>query len=216
MPKSCKWGWRQMALRKEVFDNKHRFLINDTLIVEADVEVFDGIISRPVIVPTNTLLDDVWSLFRTGLHSDVRIRVDGTDIHVHKNILATRSPVFRAMFAHSMRESRESLIEIQDIKKEIVCLLLEYVYTGDIKSKITSFKQAAELFAASDKYGLDGLTLVCVPLIHQFLSPDNIIPALQLVSAHSSCSGSSCLEELVKNFASQNFQGFFQHLANKQ
>lgn len=37
--------------------------------------------------------------------SDVSLHIDGTKFHVHKIILASKSPVFAAMFDHQMKEN---------------------------------------------------------------------------------------------------------------
>ena len=74
--------------------------------------------------------------------------VGGKKFKVHKGILAIRSPVFAAMFDHDTKEKQENLIEIPDIKPEVLQALLEHIYTG----KVPSMDQyAEELLAAADK-----------------------------------------------------------------
>ncbi|GBM84622.1 hypothetical protein AVEN_107630-1, partial [Araneus ventricosus] len=58
--------------------------------------------------------------------SDVSLRV-GTKLHpVHKNILSSRSPVFKTIFSKDMECN---IIEIQEMDENTLCRLLQYIYT---------------------------------------------------------------------------------------
>ncbi len=48
-------------------------------------------------------------LFPQGTFSDVTLSVGATEFKAHKAILAARSPVFAAMFEHSMEEKLKVL-----------------------------------------------------------------------------------------------------------
>ena len=69
----------------------------------------------------------------------------------HKNILASRSPVFAAMFEHDLKEKRENRVEIADIDSDVFKELLNYIYTGTVQS-MDQF--ALDFLAASDKVSL--------------------------------------------------------------
>ena len=56
-------------------------------------------------VPDCTLSSDLGSLQDRGTFSDVTLSVSGRVFKAHKALLAARSPVFSAMFEHSMEES---------------------------------------------------------------------------------------------------------------
>ena len=56
-------------------------------------------------VPECTLSGDLGVLQDRGLFSDVTLSVGGRVFQAHKALLAARSPVFSAMFEHSMEES---------------------------------------------------------------------------------------------------------------
>ena len=57
-------------------------------------------------------------------HCDVTLVVEGQEIHAHKAILAARSPVFKAMFAHQMSEAVEGKVMIDDIAADVLNELL--------------------------------------------------------------------------------------------
>ena len=70
------------------------------------------------------------------------------ELACHTNILAARSPVFRAMFKHDTAEARNKVVEMTDIEPEVAQEMLHYIYTGNIRDT----GKEAELLAAADKY----------------------------------------------------------------
>lgn len=56
-------------------------------------------------VPECTLSTELGGIKDKGAFSDVTLSVGGQVFQAHKVILAARSPVFSAMFEHSMEES---------------------------------------------------------------------------------------------------------------
>jgi len=151
-------------------------------------------------------------MLQSGVQSDVTIIVEGDqEIKAHRNILSLRSPVFRAMFQHDMKESKEQIVDIKDCSKFVLDLMLEYIYTGDIHTKITSWDQAISLFSMADKYGLERLTLLCVPLIAPLLSNDTLSSTLDIALAHSSCLGSEQLIQVTKSYAIEHVVQLIHH-----
>jgi speckle-type POZ protein len=109
--------------------------------------------------------------------SDVKFNVRGREFPAHKNILATRSKVFEAMFKHPTKENSTNQIEIEDIKPEVFEQLLRFIYTGKVPlEKLKTM--AAGLFIAADKYLLDGLKKESENYLLRHMSPDNCIELL--------------------------------------
>ena len=100
------------------------------------------------MVETLAILKDLHSLLDSGDFSDVVLVVGAKEFRVHKNILAARSDVFRAMFSSDMAEQVTSRVVIEDIEVEVMELLLAYVY-GD---RIPGLDEnTMELMIAADK-----------------------------------------------------------------
>lgn len=51
---------------------------------------------------------------------DVSFEIDGRSIHAHKFILSARSPVFAAMFASGMQESKSSVVRLEDVEYDVM------------------------------------------------------------------------------------------------
>jgi hypothetical protein len=64
------------------------------------------------------------------MHSDATLTANGIEIPVHRSVLASRSPYFKAMFDHKMGESIDGMIGIDDIKTTVLMQLLRFLYTG--------------------------------------------------------------------------------------
>jgi speckle-type POZ protein len=70
-------------------------------------------------------------MLQEGVHVDVTLNAgDGGTAKAHRCILATRSPVIEAMFRSNMKERRTSVVELQDMKLEVIKLFLLAVYCG--------------------------------------------------------------------------------------
>uniref|UniRef100_A0A2L2YG14 Putative roadkill n=2 Tax=Parasteatoda tepidariorum TaxID=114398 RepID=A0A2L2YG14_PARTP len=65
-------------------------------------------------------------------YADVKLRADGEVFFAHKCLLASRSPVFRAMFDREMLESKTSVIDMRDVEAKTLKYFLEYLYTGTV------------------------------------------------------------------------------------
>ena len=79
------------------------------------------------------LLDNLGELFLSEETSDVEVISGSRTFHCHELILATRSPVFRAMFLADMEERKTRRVEIQGLAPEVVAEMLNFIYTGKVK-----------------------------------------------------------------------------------
>ena len=73
------------------------------------------------------------------------------EIPANRVLLATRSEVFRAMFAHSTLEASSGRIEITDVDAVVFEQLLAYIYTG-FSPNVDAL--AEELLIAANKVSL--------------------------------------------------------------
>ncbi|XP_023314904.1 speckle-type POZ protein-like [Trichogramma pretiosum] len=111
--------------------------------------------------------------------SDVKLRTsDKFIIPAHKFVLATVSPVFRAMFTHDMLETKNNTIEITETSHNILIEMLRYIYTGEIEIDKTDMIQ--QLLIAADKYEIDDLKIECGKLLYAKLTTENAIEFLIL------------------------------------
>jgi speckle-type POZ protein len=110
-------------------------------------------------------------LFNSMQFSDVILNIRGREFPAHKNILATRSEVFAAMFKHPTKENSTNQVKIEDMEPDVFHEMLRFIYTGRVQfDKMESM--ATELFIAADKYLLDELKKECENYMLRHMSPD--------------------------------------------
>ena len=142
------WGWGKFVshaeLRQFVPDDE-----TDSLNVMCEVTIKEGGVSLVgsgaigILAPggdeeasARNCLEDVGNLFNAGKFTDVTIvcQDQGKEFQCHKAILAGRSPVFEAMFSHSMKETQENKVTVEDIDADTFEEMLIFMYSGKVKN----------------------------------------------------------------------------------
>jgi len=125
---------------------------------------------KQMSVPVNTALNSVGS----SATCDVQLLVEGKIIHSHKCFLAAGSTYFETLFNNKMKDSLEGRIKLEEIEHSIVCLMIDFLHTGQIK--ILSDVIAKKLLVAADRFMVDKLKTQCVHfLLDPLLSSNNDI-----------------------------------------
>ncbi|XP_020792821.1 kelch-like protein 38 [Boleophthalmus pectinirostris] len=109
--------------------------------------------------------------------TDVWLCSDQTEIPCHKNVLASSSPYFRAMFCNNFIERHQSKIVLKSITPGILSIIIDYVYTGLVSihmNNVLSLMQAAAML----QYGR--LFEACSTFLQMQLSPDNCLSMIRL------------------------------------
>jgi len=141
--------------------------------------------------------------------SDVVVQCGDKSFDCHKVILASHSPVFKAMLTSNMKEKNNNEIQIDDIEPEVMTEFLEFIYTGK-SSNLDKF--AMRLFIAADKYQINSLKETCEKILISSIWIDNCISLLILGDKCSPAIKKSALKFMIKNKSSINFgENFVNH-----
>jgi len=92
-------------------------------------------------------------LFEDRELADASLNCGGSQLRVHRAILAARSPVFKSMFVGGMQESLTAVIEIPDVDASAAEAMVEYMY----KKKLPSDAPLEQVFVLASKYMVQGL-----------------------------------------------------------
>lgn len=129
------------------------------------------------------LSNDIKSFLDNSEFSDVTITASKVKFHAHKIILAARSHVFAVMFSHNTRgNKKENVVNITDVKPEVLKELLRYMYTENVENMDTLGK---EIFVASVKYAVEGLKTICEKFLSNRLNIGNVTDTLILAERHN-------------------------------
>jgi len=110
--------------------------------------------------------------------SDVSFNVETSNFKAHKVILSARSTFFKLMFESGLKESLERHITINDLSSQTFQMILEFIYTGDVKDIKEDY--VIELLTYSYIYELKGLQLIMESLVGFSLDTDNAGCILEL------------------------------------
>ncbi|XP_053374045.1 BTB/POZ domain-containing protein 6-like [Mercenaria mercenaria] len=140
-----------------------------------------------------------WHMLQDGILCDVTFLAGSSkkeEVKAHKFILASRSPVFYAMFCGSLAESSNT-VQIPDIEPGIFRDLLRFIYTEDCT---INEDNVMPLLYSAKKYETSRLTEKCKDYLNTQLSIDNVCVILQ--HAHKFDEGEleeKCLEFVLEN-----------------
>ncbi|KAL6972511.1 hypothetical protein U1Q18_042340 [Sarracenia purpurea var. burkii] len=126
--------------------------------------------------------NDFGYLLKNQLFTDTVLSVGEKKYPVHKVILAGRSSVFAAKFAHDMTE-KKGIVHIEDIGEDVVEEMLSYIYTGKVE-KLENLAQ--DLLIVADKYCLEGLRIMCENTLAANLSGSNALDTLVFAKRYNS------------------------------
>jgi len=186
-----------------------KYTRNDTLTLVVDVRVIGDNESVELVVGSkkneasfdnyhqNQLSLDLHHLYNTKEFADITIKCEGKSYRCHKNILASRSPVFKAMFKSDMKEMRTGSVEIKNMRPEVLERLLGYIYTGYASYVKTLAK---ELLASADQYQILKLKELCELELCLHINVKNCFELLVLGDMYQA----STLRIKALGFVSQN------------
>ncbi|KAL3641754.1 hypothetical protein CASFOL_012569 [Castilleja foliolosa] len=112
-----------------------------------------------------------------SVHADITIATSDGKLQAHKVILIARSPVFRSMFTHDLKEKISSTIEIKDMTSESCMALLRFLY-GSVEQE-EFWKHRLVLLGAANKYDITDLKDACEDSLLEDIDAGNVLDRLQ-------------------------------------
>jgi len=97
---------------------------------------------------SDNLLHGLNKLRIENTFTDVRIRVGEEEFPVHRCVMSSFSPYFRAMFTAGLAESEMDVVTLQSVEPEMIKQLINFAYTGAIvinKHNVQNLLSAANL-----------------------------------------------------------------------
>ncbi|CAM0947077.1 unnamed protein product [Alopecurus aequalis] len=150
-------------------------LDNDCLVIKCSIVIQDCVDDDDIVeAPPSDLSKDLSSLLERGFKADITVRVGSIkSFKVHGCMLAARSPVFRAQLCGFMRESKQSIINIDDMDPDIFEVLLHYIYNDCLPDFMDGPTEEAKnivqhLLVAADRYAVQRLKQICESTRRQY------------------------------------------------
>ncbi|CAN6334045.1 unnamed protein product [Urochloa humidicola] len=169
-----------------------------SLTVECTISVVrDPEVPEPICLPAfsgNLLQRQLGELLQSEVGADVTFAVSGESFAAHKNILAARSLVFKAEFFGEMQKKTTQHVGIKDMDAQVFRAMLRFIYTDMVPEFDGQEEEAVEeevavmaqhLLVAADRYGLDGLKVVCEKRLTLGVGIDTVASTLALAEQHN-------------------------------
>ncbi|XP_068037991.1 kelch-like protein 38 isoform X4 [Anomalospiza imberbis] len=126
---------------------------------------------------SSELLRQLNALRQSRMLTDVTLCSGGFEIPCHRNVLASSSPYFKAMFCNNFRESHQPKVILKGIKAEILNQIILYVYTGEI---LISSENVLCLLETASMLQYTKLFEACSTYLQDKLTPDNCLSMIRL------------------------------------
>ena len=128
------------------------------------------------------LRNGIEKLWRTGAHSDVKVRVGDQIFNCHKTVLVASSPYFEAMFSSGMREAVSGEITFHDMEPDTIKHIFEYIYT---EKGVVSDKNAIPILEAALIFEIKSLSEKCKKAVLNQLTVENCLKLWKFASLHN-------------------------------
>ncbi|KAF7829790.1 BTB/POZ domain-containing protein [Senna tora] len=145
------------------------------------------------------------------LHTDViLVASDGVShqsdlpVPAHRAILASRSPVFRAMLENDMEERRSGTIKISDVTYDALRAFVNYLYTAEA---CLDEQMAYDLLVLAEKYEVKHLKTHCEKYLMARLNWDKAIASYAFAHQHNATK----LQDAALTLITDNMDKLFKH-----
>lgn len=126
---------------------------------------------------------DLFNSFELQEFTDFEIVCEDRNIRCHKVVLASRSPVFRAMLLNDMEESSSSKVQPKEFDSQTISLLLRFLYRGQLEQDMLD-KHAEPVFKAADYYEVTDLKRLCEKSLMKKITIGNMLEMLVLADMY--------------------------------
>ncbi|XP_001511776.2 kelch-like protein 38 isoform X1 [Ornithorhynchus anatinus] len=131
---------------------------------------------------SSELLRQLNVLRQKQILTDVTVCSGDREVPCHRNVLASSSPYFRAMFCDDFRESVQPRVDLKGISADVLGQIIQYVYTGQVL--ITDDNVLCLMEAASMMQYLR-LLEACSSFLQTRLAPSNCLSMVRLAEFFS-------------------------------
>ncbi|XP_059429610.1 BTB/POZ and MATH domain-containing protein 4 [Corylus avellana] len=209
------WGYKRF-FRRTLLESSD-YLKDDCLKINCTVGVVVSAIDCPrlhrIRVPESDIGAHFGMLLENMEGSDVTFDVEGEKFHVHKLVLAARSPLFRSKFFDGLEEDKQEIV-VTDLEPKVFKAMLHFIYKDSLTEDVESVSSSsscpspvsetltAKLLAAADRYGLERLKLMCESHICKDIAVNSVAEILALADrCHASELKAVCLRFASENLA---------------
>ncbi|KAI5004757.1 hypothetical protein ZWY2020_032000 [Hordeum vulgare] len=154
-----------------------------------------------IIVPPSEISTQLEQLLASKNGSDVSFLVEESEIRAHRLVIAARSPALHGAVAGTKEEEDDhstAAARVDDMKAAVFKAVLHFIYTDELLPGDGTRLLAGDMLTAACRFGLRRLKAMCVNLLCESLTKDNVLATMKLARRHR-CKG---LEDYCIDFIS--------------
>jgi len=130
--------------------------------------------------------------------TDCVLEVENELFHVHKVVLSSASPYFKAMFTGGLKESEMSRVKLQGVCPTSMARIIGFMYTGRIRvTEVT----VCQLLPAATMFQVPNVVDACCAFLERQLDPSNAIGIANFAEQH----GCHALKQKANQFIERQF-----------
>ncbi|TPP65828.1 Ring canal kelch protein [Fasciola gigantica] len=151
---------------------------------EADHDFYRSDPNRPPYRTTDhpqKILVGLNDLRQRGQFCDVVLQAGSSRLPAHRNVLASSSQYFYAMFTGPMAEARSPCVQIQGIDENALVQLIDFIYTGEIS---VTEENVQTLLPAANLLQLPSVRDSCCEFLQSQLHPSNCLGIQRFADLH--------------------------------
>jgi speckle-type POZ protein len=193
-------AWGCLLFMKRTVEQESKYLRDDRLLIECDLEVI-----KEKQLPPSDLSENLAKLFAEKKGADVTFSVQGEVFPAHRVVLAMRSPVFDADLDGPMGDNGRQEITIEDMQPTVFKAFLHFIYTDSMPSMDDladddKTEMVKHLLVAADKYALERMKMICEGILCKSLDVETVATILALADQHH-CSNlkDACIEFMLSS-----------------
>ncbi|PAA92725.1 hypothetical protein BOX15_Mlig026858g2 [Macrostomum lignano] len=195
------WGFKRFVEKGKLRGTSLSVICNLDFILKGE---YQHVCSSAVAAPSGDnlacLAEDMASLLEDHTFADISIGIGETVFRAHKTVLAARSSVFKAMFAHRCKESSSNRVDICDTSPETWRHVMRFLYTGNMGVE-HRVEDLAEILKVADKYEVNSLKAACADLLARQICFDNFEEILLLAHMHKAAGLKQACCQFMKHSA---------------
>ncbi|XP_022109754.1 kelch-like ECH-associated protein 1 [Acanthaster planci] len=129
---------------------------------------------------------------------DVTLVVETVKFHVHKVVLASCSPYFKAMFTGGFHECSKRKIELKDVHPCVFSSIIDFMYTSEIT---INEHNVLTILPKAVMYQIKDVIECCCTFLQEELDPSNCIG----ISVYAQQHGLTSLYQVAREFICRKF-----------
>uniref|UniRef100_A0A7E4V8G6 BTB domain-containing protein n=1 Tax=Panagrellus redivivus TaxID=6233 RepID=A0A7E4V8G6_PANRE len=154
----------------------------------------------PTVTPNSLQLQPHQLISNADDSTDAKVVVGDEENKIHRGFLSIVSPVFKAMFDHNTKESKDGIVNIKDMDATVVKDSINVLYGHQVELK--TIPQAIGILEFFEKYLIKGATERLESWISEKLNFADFVTVINYAWGHSS----EKLQKRCREFFRNNLQ----------